>query len=161
MPPEVHEKVLVLGLGNPVLGDDSVGWHVAARVEPELDCEVNFLAVGGLSLMEQLVGYDKAVLIDAIVTGQNPPGSVTCFTLDDLPKLASGHLTSVHDTSLPAALKLGRALGVSLPKEIIIVGIEAQRIYDFTEALTPSVAAAVPEAARLVVEIVHQLSGEE
>ena len=156
----VHPEVLVLGLGNPVLGDYSVGWHVAARLQPDLCCEVDCLAVGGLSLMERLVGYKKVVLIDAIITGQ-PPGSVTCFTLDDLPDLSAGHLTSIHDTSLPAALKLGHALGVSLPEQIIIVGVEARCIYDFTENLTPSVATAVPEAARRVAEIVQQFCQEE
>lgn len=154
-------KVLVLGLGNPVLGDDSVGWQVAAHLSPELDCEIDCLAVGGLRLMERMIGYQKVILIDAMLTGKNSPGSITCFTLDDLPDFTAGHLSSIHDASLPAALKLGSSLGAVLPEKMIIVGIEAQSISEFTESLTPPVARAVPEAARLVTEILHEWMRKE
>lgn len=157
-------EVLVLGLGNPVLGDDSVGWHVATQVTPmlaDLPCDVDFLAVGGLGLMERLVGYRKVVLVDAIMSGERQPGEISVFPLEALPDLTAGHLTSIHDTSLPAALRLGHKLGVSLPEQIIVVGIEAQRIYDFTESLTPPVAAAVPEAARCVIEWVSRFLKED
>jgi Ni,Fe-hydrogenase maturation factor len=51
------EKTLVIGLGNPILGDDGVGWVVAREVEdrlPQMDhpVEVDCLSLGGLSLME-------------------------------------------------------------------------------------------------------------
>lgn len=157
-------EVLVLGLGNPVLGDDSVGWHVAIQVAPmlaDLPCDVDFLAVGGLGLMERLVGYRKVVLVDAVMTGERQPGEISVFPLEALPDLTAGHLTSIHDTSLPAALRLGHKLGVSLPEQIIVVGIEAQRIYDFTESLTPRVAAAVPEAVRCVIEWVSRFLKED
>ena len=56
------EKILVIGLGNPILGDDGVGWVVAREVEirlgaSEYNIEVDCLALGGLSLMERLIGF--------------------------------------------------------------------------------------------------------
>ncbi|MBI5828855.1 MAG: hypothetical protein HZB20_04795 [Chloroflexi bacterium] len=66
-------KTLILGLGNPILGDDALGLRVAAlvrqRLPPGSAIEVDEEYWGGLRLMERLVGYDKAILIDAICTG--------------------------------------------------------------------------------------------
>lgn len=147
---------LVVGLGNPLLGDDGVGWRVAEQVRQQaaqagLPVEVDCLAVGGLSLMERMVGYRQAVVIDAITTGQQPLGSVRCLSLDDLPDRTAGHLGSAHDASLPTALQTGRALGAALPEQVLIVAVEAQQVYDFSDELTPPVAAAVPHAVQAVL----------
>jgi hydrogenase maturation protease len=151
-------KTLIIGLGNPLLGDDSVGWRVAELVQKRLenkypDVEVDCLAVGGLSLMERLVGSDRAILIDSLTTGQSPVGTLLRLELEDLPNLTAEHMTNAHDTSLQTALKLGRSLGVKLPEKVMVVGIEAKRVYDFSEALTPAVTEAIPRAVELVFEL--------
>ena len=71
-------KIIVVGLGNPILGDDGVGWKVAeefANIDPfkSRSIDVDYLSVGGLTLMEHMVGYQHAILIDAIQTGKHPP----------------------------------------------------------------------------------------
>ncbi len=149
-------RTLVLGLGNPILGDDGVGWRV---VEAVASCalpsqvEVDRCSLGGLSLMERMSGYERVILVDAIYTGEQPPGSIRCFTLAELPDRSVGHTTSAHDTSLRNALNVGRSMGIALPEEeyVTIVAIEAERVYDFSEELSPAVAAAVPEAVHLVL----------
>lgn len=147
-------KTLIVGLGNPILGDDGVGWQIASelqRIEKiPSDVTIECLAVGGISLMETLIGYDRAILIDAIVTHQVPVGSVNHYKLRDLPNPTSGHMGSAHDTSLQEALQIGRALGAHLPEDITVVTIESQKVYDFSETLTPPVAAAVPEAIGII-----------
>ena len=161
MPGNSMAKTLVIGLGNPLLGDDGVGWRVAEQVQQMIQAsqslvEVDCLSVGGLRLMERLVGHDRAILIDAITTRQQPPGTVSHFLLEDLPYLIAGHLGSAHDTGLQTALSLGRALGVSLPEEVTIVGVESQCLFDFTEELTPPVAASVSYAARMVLKLLEE-----
>ncbi len=164
----MHEKTLVVGLGNPILGDDGVGWRVAAQVAEEVralrpSLEVECLALGGLSLMERLVGYDRAIIVDAIQTGHGRIGTVTTFPLSDLPDRSAGHTTAVHDLSLSTALTLGRQMGAQLPDEITIVGIEAERVYDFSEELSTAVKDAIPVAVTAVLaEIekwIHGLDG--
>jgi hydrogenase maturation protease len=144
-------RTIVVGLGNPLLGDDGVGWHVveALRQVPvpteaavEFDCH----AGGGLALMERLAGYDRAIVIDAVQLGQGPAGSVTSLPLEALDDPCTGHLASAHEASLPTALAVGRALGVALPTEVVVIGIEAARVYEFGEGLSPAVARAVPIA---------------
>ncbi len=157
-------KTLVLGLGNPLLGDDRVGWVVAGQVEQKINpetigatgVEVDCLAVGGLSLMERMIGYDRAILIDAISTHQQPPGTVRACSFDRLPHLSAEHMTSAHDTSLQTALQVGRSMGAQLPKDIQVVCIESVRTYDFTEELTPPVASAVPQAVQAVMDFLRE-----
>jgi hydrogenase maturation protease len=147
-------KVLVLGLGNPLLGDDGVGWRVAEQVKERVadpDIEIDFHSGGGLSLMERLIGYNCAIIIDALNTGGKPQGNVGCFRLEDLPNTAQSHLASAHETTLQTAIQVGRTMGADLPNDIIIVAIEAQNVYDFSEQLSPAVASAVPQAVELVI----------
>lgn len=150
-------KILVVGLGNPILGDDGIGWRIASELQQTRDLPPNLtiecLAVGGFSLMETMIGYDRAILVDAIVTQQAPIGSVTHCRLEDLPNPFSGHLGSAHDTSLQIALEIGRSLEAHLPAEIHVVTVEAQKVYEFSSDLTPPVAAAIPEA----MDIIHGL----
>jgi hydrogenase maturation protease len=154
-------KTIVVGLGNPILGDDGVGWKVAQEVERLLassepghgtDIAVDYCALGGLSLMESLAGYEDAILVDALALDQ-PPGTVMAFPLEELPNLSTGHTTSVHDTSLQDALKMGASMGIVLPSRITVVGIAARRLYDFSESLSPEVADSVPVAARKVLDL--------
>lgn len=111
------------------------------------------LAVGGLSLMEHLTGYDRAVIIDSIQTGNAPPGEIYTFTVEALPDYAYHHLTAAHDTSLQTALAVGRTMGVPLPKQVWIVAVEARLMHEFTEEITPQVAATIPAAVQQVFRI--------
>jgi len=93
---------------NPILGDDGVGWRVVEAMRGRLDDEavdVLCLSVGGVSLMEQLVGCDRALLVDAVVTG-GTPGEVLSVPLDELGDPSCGHTASTHDTTLTTALSL-------------------------------------------------------
>jgi Ni,Fe-hydrogenase maturation factor len=44
-------------------------------------------------------------------------------------------------------------MGVQLPTEVVVVGIEAQSVYEFSEVLSPPVAAAIPQAVQMVMEL--------
>ena len=154
-------KTLIIGLGNPILGDDGVGWRVAENIarltENDPEVEVDCVSLGGLSLMERLTGFERTILIDAIFTGENPIGSINRIKINDLPDQEVGHSASVHDTSLHNALNVGRSMNITLPKDedVIIIAIEARNVYDFTEELSPAVAAAVPRAVEIVLGLLE------
>ena len=169
--------VLVVGLGNPILGDDGVGWRVAEEVSrqsgiplgdaplPGLSprkpdpVTIERYSLAGLSLMERLTGFDRVIIIDSLNTGQRAQGEVVTFTLADMDDLTHGHSASAHDVSLKNALKMGRSMGEALPDDahVHIVAIEAQHIYDFKEELTSQIAAAVPLAVRKVLDLIEEL----
>jgi hydrogenase maturation protease len=150
--------VLVIGLGNPILGDDGVGWRVADLVEARLgadagDVRVERAALGGLALMERLVGARRAILVDAMETGSVPVGTVRCLSLAEVGCREAAHLDSAHDAPLTVAIAAGRALGADLPADVSVVAVEALHVDTFSDDLSPAVAAAVPAAVAAVLHL--------
>lgn len=159
-------RTIVLGLGNPILRDDGVGWHVVQELRNQMagqpaaatQVELDEVAAGGLALMERLVGYECAVLVDAIQTRDGVPGTLYRLTLEDLPTV---HADSGHDASLKAALELGRQLGARLPTRIVIYAIEAANLCDFGESLSPPVAVGAGLAVQAVLAESHSLAAQK
>lgn len=149
-------RTIVVGVGNPVLTDDAVGIRVARIVRERLPggsgVEVRELCVGGMELMEALVGYDRAILVDAMICG-GAPGTVYRGTPDAL--FESRNSSCAHNATLGEALEIGRAVGLPLPGTIEIVGIEPEDVSTFGETLTGDVAGAVPGVVR---ELLARLS---
>lgn len=154
------KRTLVLGLGNPILSDDSVGLRVLQELQKILPPQPNLVLDedhwGGLRLMERLVGFDRAIIIDAIQSGA-PPGTIRCLHPDDLP---TQHSASAHDVNLPTALTFGRQMGLKLPEDehILLIAIEAQDVLTFSEECTPQVAAAIPQAVAIVQAVLREWS---
>ena len=154
-------KTLILGLGNPLITDDSVGLRVVAELRgrladrPDVDVAEDYW--GGLRLMEQMVGYQRAIVIDAIQTGAKP-GTIHRLATGDIPTQRSA---SAHDVNLPTALALGREAGLALPEDrhIVLVGIEAEDILNFGETCTPAVAESIPRAVAAVLQALDDVSG--
>lgn len=145
-------KTLILGLGNPILGDDSAGLKVAElvrrRMVPDPSIEVSEDYSGGLRLMERMIGYDQVIIVDAICTGAFPPGSMLYLKPDDIP---TQHTTSTHDINLPTALQLAATLNLKMPERIRIIAIEAENVLDFSEQCSPAVTRALPRAADAIL----------
>ncbi len=149
---------LVVGLGNPILGDDGVGWRVIDELD-ELDhgkASLQQACVGGVSLMELLVGYRRAIIVDAIIDPEDVPGNVWCKPLSAVETRVASHLDSTHDAPLPAAIEAGRAMGADLPSDIEVVGVVIERGDAFGEELSDVVAAAVPVAVAEVVGMLKE-----
>jgi hydrogenase maturation protease len=153
-------KTLILGLGNPLVSDDSVGLRVVKELATLLadrqDVEVGEDYWGGLRLMERMVGFDRAIVIDAIVTGAEP-GTILLLTPDDIPTQRS---SSAHDVNLPTALELGRRSELKLPQnqDILLVAVEAKDVINFSEQCTPAVAAAVPRVVQTVLQALAEMT---
>lgn len=152
-------RILVIGLGNPILGDDGVGWKVAEEVKKQLPSDlpvdVDCLSLGGMRLMEHLIGYGCAILIDAFAL-EEPIGSILILKLSDLPNYSAFHSVSAHGTSLQTAIELGKSMGAQLPDDVTVVGIATKHVSDFSKALSPPVAEAVPQAAKFVLDLLGE-----
>ena len=148
-------RTIVVGLGNPILSDDSVGIKAAALARELLagrpGVEVVEAYAGGLRLMEALAGYDRAVIVDAVKTGDAPPGTLLLFRAGE--GAGTRNLLCAHDSDLETSLRVGRELGLRLPGEIDIIGIEAADVETFSEELSPGVRAALPAAVAEIVRI--------
>jgi hydrogenase maturation protease len=152
---------LVIGLGNPLVTDDSVGLRAAARLRPLLadrpDVEVAEDYWGGLRLMERMIGYERAIVIDAVCSGA-PPGTIHRLSTSSMPTQKSA---SAHDVNLPTALAFGRSAGAQLPADenIQLLGIEAQDVINFGDECTPAVAAAIPRVVEEVMQLLNDPPG--
>lgn len=148
-------KVLVLGVGNPILSDDGVGIHVARELKKKglKGVEVEELAASGLELLDLVRGYDKVIIIDAIQTKNGVPGHLHVLEEKDFERAIHG--SSPHGINIATALALGRKLVPDeMPKEVVFFAIEAEDLVNVSETLTPKVEEALP---RIVGEVRKQL----
>lgn len=127
-------KALILGMGNPILSDDGVGLFVAGKLRGRIPrVDVITTAMVGLSVLDEIAGYDTLFLIDAVTTKGRCPG--------ELKKLEWGegslHLFSSHGLNLPELVQLGQDLGYQMPTVAAIYGIEIGDELDFGERLSP------------------------
>lgn len=150
-------KTLVVGLGNPILSDDGVGLRVAQELEGKLNSQevtVVETSLAGLSFLDLLAGYDRAIIIDAIQTPEGRPGQIYRLAPDVFD--VTRHASNPHEVNFATALELGRRLGLALPGEIVIFAIEVADASTFGEECTPQVGQAIPACVELVIQ---ELSG--
>lgn len=131
-------KTLVLGLGNPILSDDGVGIKIARKIKNKVKgIDVQEASAAGFRIVDQIMGYDKLILIDAIQTGESAVGTLHSFIPEDFQE--TKHSTSTHDIGFFQALDIYRREGEQVPEEIKIYGIEVEQTDVFSEKLTPKV----------------------
>lgn len=153
----MNKKVKVLGCGNVLVGDDGIGIRVIEKLramELPPDVEVIDAGVGGLAILNWIEDADRVIIIDAVQTGNEPPGTVYRFTDKELPP-SNMFMLSLHDLNLVDTLNVGR-LVQKMPEEIVIIGVEVRRVAEFTKELTPEVEAAMPEVIDLVLKEIYK-----
>jgi hydrogenase maturation protease len=152
-------RTLVLGLGNDLAGDDAVGPLVARAVRDELDgtADVVESAASGLALIEILAGYERAVVIDAIVTGRRPAGSIIRMGMDEVGRVVA---PSTHQAGLPELAAVAARLGLGFPSQTVVFAVEVEDPYTFGAGLSPPVEGAVDELVQRVRAQVRSWEGE-
>ena len=149
-------RTLIVGVGNPILSDDGVGIHVARKLR-DLGLEgvdVEELPASGLELLDMVLGYDRVVIVDAIVTDEGRPGEF--HVLEENAFERTVHGSTPHGINIATALAMGRKIvPEKMPKEVFFVAIEAEDIVNVSESMTPAVAAAIPSRVdRIVSEFI-------
>ena len=145
---------LVVGIGSSIRGDDGVGLQVVQKLQAQglpKDVDAIELGTGGLALLDVLEGYDRLVVVDAIVSSAEP-GTVVLLSGSEVARAA--HLGEGHEADLPTVLELARrGLSGTMPAEVTVVAIEAVNVTTISEQLTPAVAGAVDEAVARVLRL--------
>lgn len=164
-PPSVDQPslarpaLIVIGLGNPLRGDDGVGVRVIeALKEQALPDGVEVVDGGtqGLGIVNLMEGWQRVILVDAADMGQDP-GQFVHLTLDEILLPGDNQKLSIHNAGLRDALLLARALK-TLPNEVILFGVQPANI-DWVSHLSPEVEAAVPDlVAAVLAEAAHGAS---
>ncbi|MEW2414879.1 hydrogenase maturation protease [Streptomyces sp. NPDC046866] len=160
-------RTLIAGIGNVFLGDDGFGVETVRRLStagPPLPAGVETADIGirGVHLAYRLLdGYDTLVLVDATARGAEP-GTLHLIEAagpDAEPVTPQGAVLDGHHMTPDAVLALLDTLcagtGATPPRRIWVVGCEPACL-DEGIGLSAPVAAAVPEAVRMVLDLVHR-----
>ncbi len=142
-------RVLVLGLGNDLAGDDAAGLLVARAVREDLRglADVAESGASGIALIEELAGYDRVIVVDAIRTGRRPPGEVVELDLRDVGPVVA---PSLHQAGLPELAAVAARLGLAFPEHLIVMAVEVLDPYTIGAPVSAPVRRALPEIARRV-----------
>ncbi len=158
-------RTRVLGMGNPILTDDSVGVRLARDLARRLgtgrdDVEiVEECSVGGLGLLDEIRDCERLIVLDSIRTAGGTPGN--WYRVDAGSLRQTLHLDGPHDANFATVLALARRLGMRVPAdgEIHIFAVEVEDPSSFGERMTPALEAAYPELSREILAEVESLLG--
>ena len=138
-------------MGNELLADDAFGQIAAEEIRrrfPQFD--VVFTTDSGLHLIDNLTGIQLLIVVDTIQTGTVPPGSLYVLNTSDI-KSPSG--PSPHYLGLLDTLGLARELLLNVPKDVIILAVEAADCLTVGGVMHEAVRSAAGPVAELVAEI--------
>ena len=146
------KHTLILGLGNPLLGDEGIGVRVVEELKGrELPdgVVVHEGGTAGLGLIGLMEGYQRVIIVDAADMGQ-PPGHVVRFTPSEVQFKTAEAPLSLHQIGLGEALAVAEALEMA-PAELIIIGVQPSRL-EMGVGLSPEVEGAIPQIVRMVLD---------
>lgn len=151
-------RILVLALGNDLMGDDAVGLLAARRLAAEVGdvADVEETGEAGLALIELMSGYDRVLLLDAVVTGQAAPGEVVEV---EVGALRAVEAPSPHYAGLPEVFRLAGRLALPMPAELRILPMEVREPREVREGLTAPVEAGLPRLVAAARGIVRAWAG--
>jgi hydrogenase maturation protease len=145
-------KTLVLGIGNTLLGDDGAGVRIVRQVSQQIhSCDVTFkeTSAAGLNLLDVILGYDRLIVVDAILCAEADTGKVFRLSPDEVD--SSGSSVSLHSCGLDAALKLaGKLYQGQVPRQTAVIAVGIREVDQVSETLSPKVEAALHTAAGLL-----------
>lgn len=158
MEKKLNDRFMVIGLGSPIMTDDAIGLRVVQAISDMHLGQIDTLqeAVGGLEILPMIRGYGNVVIVDAIQTYQQKPGTVMIYDPDDFDDTIGN--TFAHDINLATALKIGKQMDpYTMPDKVMFIAIEVQDIQTMSETMTPEVEASVGPAINAVLYLIDQL----
>jgi len=145
------QKILILGVGNILLGDDGFGVHlVNSLADTSLPLNVQVLEAGTVShqLIPLFREIDRLIVVDVVEAGDTP-GSIFRFTPDDM-RFPSEQMASLHQISLIDVLRMAELTG-SKP-DTVIIGIQPKDVSSWSLEMSDEVKAVIPKVKALILE---------
>lgn len=170
--------MIVLGIGNPIMGDDGIGLAIMRRLRAP-DCAtvddldwvpsrhgvaaedtVEYVDGGtsGIELLPVIQQAEDLIVLDAVAAAGAAPGTVVVLEGDQVPRLLNSKL-SPHQVGLLDLLATAKLLGHE-PRRIAVVGIVPESA-ELHVGLSPVAHAALPEAVAAVRELMDRWRGPQ
>lgn len=149
-----ENSLIILGMGNKLLGDDGVGVLIAEKLKEILKHD-NSITIdetnwGGFRVIDLLSGFEKAIIIDAVKTGGKQPGFIHKFKYTDL--IHSVRMVSFHDINFATAVEFAKKLEIPMPADITVYAVEVEETETITEELTPNVEKSIDDCVRRIIQ---------
>lgn len=155
------EEVLVVGLGNPLMGDEGVGVLLVRRLEAEADhlAGVEFLdaGTGGVALVHAMAGRRRVIFIDC-ARMEEAPGTMRRFTDAQVRSRKEMPGLSLHEADLMDIIGLARRLG-QCPEQVVVFGIQPASVQQ-REGLSPEIQKRLPGHLERIRQEIRQGAGE-
>lgn len=157
-------RIIVIGLGNPVLTDDAAGIRISGLLEQKLqnvtfpeniEIRVTQNESGGWDILDLAEGYDVLILVDALLDKSLKPGELQWHNEQIV---SSIRLRGIHSMDVFSALEYGKKLKLKVPDTIMVLGVGVKDIFTFSEQCTPEVEEAIERAAGMVLEKIQSIS---
>lgn len=150
------DRTVVIGLGNPLMGDDGLGLAALAQLQAEwiVPAEVEFVDGGtwGMQLLPTIESAAQLLLLDAIDT-RATPGTLLTLEQDRIPRYLATKI-SPHQVDLHDVLGLAQLRG-TFPAEAVAIGLQPARV-EFGNELSEVVACRLDELVRAAVRRLEQ-----
>jgi hydrogenase maturation protease len=153
-------KLLVLGIGNPILGDDGIGPRIVEDLKPEFR-DVDFLSsyICCIELLEQIQKYNHLLIVDATISTEKDPGAIAQYTIDNYQDTL--HLDNYHDVSLKELILLGQKLGYIMPEKIDILVVNVCEDKVFSTDFSPEVKEKYPQILSYIGQFIQEIKTKE
>ena len=148
---------LVIGFGNPCLGDDGIGIYLLRDIRKILPVNgYHFLECNeyGLYLIDKLVGYKEVILIDAFSNPHLPAGEIFTKTVHEFNQSFKG--ASPHYIGITDVIRLGMWYGLDMPGKLALFGINIQNPYEFRDSLSPAMEKCYDSVLSELLNYLHQ-----
>lgn len=148
-------KVLIVGIGNPLLQDEGLGIHAVQRLQ-EMSLPPGVVAMDGgtfsLDLLDYFAGVEQVIIVDALLAGQTP-GTIYRIPLAELEYQSANHSISMHDLHFLEAIQIAGLRGHQ--PQVVVFGVEPS-VIDWGVTLSPEVEGQLP---RLLEYIRQEIEG--
>lgn len=149
-------RTIIVGIGNPLMGDDGVGVKVARMIGNETNIEFIEMNTAGMDVVENILGYDCAVIIDGVFDERKDEGDVVEYLLEEFEERV--HMASIHEMNFPTALKIGKLhYPEKIPEKILIFGIVIKDIQEFHDTLSENIERKLKDICK---KIMHSMEVE-
>ena len=137
-------EILVLGLGNDIMGDDASGLIAVRRLQEIYGDTVDIfeVATAGFGLMDILEGYKKVLILDTMLSDTDSHGEVKELSKVNLTKCST---ISPHYVGLPELMALAKKLDISFPEEVKILVLEINEHGVIREGLSDDIQKSIPQ----------------
>lgn len=148
------KKILVLGIGNTICGDDGVGIIAVRFLKEGLDAaisktvDIKEMEEANINILELLEDYKKLIVVDSICTKKARAGVIHKLSLVSFKKKKQPY--SSHQMGFNRVIDMAKTFKMDIPEEIVICAMEIKKAGFFKNGLSLTARKSLPSLINLI-----------